>query len=55
MRSRSYVELVFVVLDYPLCLVAVELLEVSYLLLLPNLIQDVSQALALALGFVVQV
>ena len=55
MRSRSSVELVLVVLDYPLCLVAVELLKFSRRVKLPNLIQDVSEALALALGLVIQV
>ena len=53
MRSRSSVELVLVVLDDPLCFVAIELLKFSRRVQLPNLIQDVSEALALALGFVV--
>ena len=42
MRNRSSVELVLVVLDDSLCLVAIELLEVSRRVKLPNLIQYVS-------------
>jgi len=49
----SRFELAFVVLDYLLGLLAIELLEVSVLVFYPNLIEHIPEALALALGLVV--
>jgi hypothetical protein len=49
----SRFELAFVVLDYPLGLLAIELLKISVLVFHPNLIEHIPEALALALGLVV--